>query len=93
MGEYKKLKCVFCGYELASKAKKPRCSSCGSRRLEEISEFSDAKPWKKETTPEQKQPEAKPQPTPKPEEKKGFLDDIFDDDDDDDDDDEDDDEW
>ena len=40
METYQKLKCVYCGYELASKAKRPKCYKCGRRRFNKISEFS-----------------------------------------------------
>ena len=42
---YKKLKCVFCGYEMASKAITPKCSQCGSRRFNDIEQFSVVKPY------------------------------------------------
>lgn len=45
--DYVKLKCVFCGLEMASRAKAPKCSNCGSRRFNVIAEFSATKPFKK----------------------------------------------
>lgn len=44
--QYEKLKCVYCGYEVASRARKPKCYKCGRRRLNRISEFSVTKPNK-----------------------------------------------
>ena len=36
MEAYQKLKCVYCGYEMASKAKKPKCYKCGHRKVNRI---------------------------------------------------------
>lgn len=50
MDTWKKYKCVFCGHELASKAKSPRCTKpgCRSTRLDELKEFSAIKQYKEE---------------------------------------------
>lgn len=61
MTEYKKLKCVFCSYEMASKAKNPRCGGCGSRRFEEVEEFSAVKPFRERQINQQKETMAKKQ--------------------------------
>lgn len=45
MAQYTKVKCVFCGYEMATKAKVPRCYKCGSRRLNPIDDFESVKPF------------------------------------------------
>jgi tRNA(Ile2) C34 agmatinyltransferase TiaS len=60
--EYKKLKCVFCGYEMASRAKDPRCNKCSSRRFNVIQDFTALKPWRDDTTMAKK-----PTETPKAE--------------------------
>jgi hypothetical protein len=54
MAEFKKLKCVYCGYEMATKSLKPRCGHCNSMRLNPINEFSVLKPFKKGAIPEKK---------------------------------------
>lgn len=46
METYQKLKCVYCGYEMASKAKKPKCYKCGHRKFNRIPEFTVTKPYK-----------------------------------------------
>jgi|GEM_PF-1217433 len=43
---YRKLKCVYCGYEIASKAKCPRCSKCRRAKFNPLLEFSVTKPYK-----------------------------------------------
>lgn len=48
MTEYKKYKCVFCGYEMASCASLPRCGKCKSRRLSTIEAFTVLKPYRQE---------------------------------------------
>lgn len=47
MEVYQKLKCVYCGYEMASKAKKAKCYKCGHRKFNRIPEFSVTKPYNK----------------------------------------------
>jgi predicted nucleic acid-binding Zn-ribbon protein len=47
METYQKLKCVYCGYEMASKAKKAKCYKCGHRKFNRIPEFSVTKPYNK----------------------------------------------
>ena len=47
METYQKLKCIYCGYEMASKAKKPKCYKCGHRKFNAIPEFSVTKPYNK----------------------------------------------
>ena len=47
METYQKIKCVYCGYEMASKAKKPKCYKCGHRKFNKIPEFSVTKPYNK----------------------------------------------
>jgi len=44
--EYQKLKCVYCGYEMASRAKTPRCYKCLRRKFTVLQEFSVTKPFK-----------------------------------------------
>lgn len=65
MPNYTKLKCAMCNNEMSSKAKKPKCSKCGSRKLNALDNFSMQTP--KPTTPA---PEAQQQaaPAPKPDE-------------------------
>jgi len=55
--EWIKYQCVYCGYEQASQSKKPRCTHCGSRRLNIIKEFTTSKPFKKEKVPEAQEDE------------------------------------
>lgn len=43
---YKKIKCIFCGYEMASLAERPTCSKCGRRRFDRLTKFSVTKPNK-----------------------------------------------
>lgn len=43
---YKKIKCIFCGYEMASLAERPTCSKCGRRRFDKLTTFSVTKPNK-----------------------------------------------
>lgn len=43
---YKKIECVICGYQMASQAKEPRCTMCGSRRVNGIESFRTSKPHK-----------------------------------------------
>ena len=45
MDEWKKFKCYFCGYELVSKSKTPRCTKCRSTRLQEITQLSTIKTY------------------------------------------------
>ncbi len=46
IGAYRKVRCVYCKYELATESAKPRCTHCGSRRFIEISEFTVLKPYR-----------------------------------------------
>jgi len=43
---YIKIKCINCGYEMATKAKRAKCYKCGHRRFNAIEDFSVIKPYK-----------------------------------------------
>ncbi len=43
---YIKIKCINCGYEMATMASRPKCYKCGHRRFSEIQDFSVVKPYK-----------------------------------------------
>ncbi len=73
--QYKKLKCIYCGYEMASCAKSPKCYKCGRRKFEKLEEFSVTRPNKLtgEKTMAKKEVEKKPEA---PKEPKEDFDDI-----------------
>lgn len=73
---HRKLKCAACDRELLSKAKKPRCWYCGSRRFNPISQFS-APLRKQEANIMAKKDENTPAPTEV--KKKSWLEDLDDD--------------
>lgn len=52
----------MCNNEMSSKAKKPKCSKCGSRKLNDLDNFSMETP--SQAAPQPKQ-EATPAPKPK----------------------------
>ena len=57
----------MCKYQMASKAKKPRCNKCGSRQMNEIAEFSTVKEQKRAKVEAKKpQPVSNPEPEIKP---------------------------
>lgn len=78
LGRYR---CIFCNYEMASRAQIPRCTSCGSRRLQEIEEFSVFKPKKESVEMPKKEEQPKDEPAAEQEEQPEAeeKDDIFDD--------------
>jgi len=82
MADYKKIKCIICGYEMVSQSESPRCSKCGSRRFNQIDEFTAIREPKMAKKAENKKPEAKPaeqKKAPKQDDetpKKTFFDDV-----------------